>query len=236
MTLPLLGAVFEARPSRFIVEASLEDGSRVEAHLADPGRLRELLIPGASLRLRPVEPERSRRTRYSVALARSQESPGTWVSLDTTLPNRLAGELLRQGKVDGAPHGWKIEREVRHGRSRFDFRLRDNGREMFVEVKSVTLVENGLALFPDAPTKRGVRHVQELTEIAQGGGSALLLFVVQREDAQRVSPHAGIDPEFAEALTLAARAGVLLRATRYRLSRDGNATWLGSLPVELPGT
>lgn len=234
MTLPLVGAVFEARPNRFIVEARLEDNSLVEAHLADPGRLHELLIPGASLRLRPVDPERPRRTRYTVALVRASSAPAAWVCLETTFANHLAGDLLRQGRVEGVEQGCTIDREVRHGKSRFDFRLRRDEEEMFVEVKSVTLVEDRNALFPDAPTKRGARHVRELTEMARDGGSALLLFIIQREDARRVSPHAGIDPEFTSALVDAAQAGVQLRAARYRLDEDGTATWMGDLPVVLP--
>jgi sugar fermentation stimulation protein A len=228
----LIPARFAARPNRFIVEAVLADGRQVQAHLADPGRLRELLLPGAELRLRPVAPESQRRTRYTVALVRSSEPPRVWVSVDTTLPNRLARRLLEEGRVRGAPRGWTVRPEVRHGASRFDFELRgDGGDSMLVEVKSVTLVANGVALFPDAPTVRGARHVRELAAVAGNGGRAMVLFVVQRNDARLVRPNPATDPDFALALAEARGAGVLLRAARFRLTPSGRATWLGPLPV-----
>jgi sugar fermentation stimulation protein A len=196
--------------------------------------LKELLIPGASLRLRPVPPTPGRKTRFTVVLVRSTEPPRTWVSLETLLANKLAADLLRQGRVRGIGRGWEVEREVRRGKSRFDFRLRRAGAdEMLVEVKSVTLVEDGLALFPDAPTARGVRHVSELQETVQSGGRAAVLFIVQREDARAVAPHAIIDPEFTASLASAAEAGVLMRAARYRLQASGEASWMGSLPVRI---
>jgi sugar fermentation stimulation protein A len=153
--------------------------------------------------------------------------------VDTLRANRLAEELLSEGRVRGIGGGWTVQREVRRGSSRFDFLLqRQNGEEMLVEVKSVTLVQNGLALFPDAPTTRGTRHVRELEQAVQSGTRAAVLFVVQRDDARAVAPHAGIDPEFTHALQSAAACGVLLRAARYRLLASGKAVWLGSLPVK----
>jgi sugar fermentation stimulation protein A len=216
------------------VQASLRDGSQVLAHLADPGRLRELLVPGAALRLRPVPPSATRRTRYTVVLVRSPEPPRAWVCVETLRANRLAEELLSAGRVRGIGRGWTLRREVQRGNSRFDFLLRrENGDEMLVEVKSVTLVEHGLALFPDAPTVRGARHVSELEQAVRSGTRAAVLFVVQRDDACAVAPHAGIDPKFTRTLQSAAASGVLLRAARYRLLPSGKAVWLGSLPVRV---
>jgi sugar fermentation stimulation protein A len=102
-----------------------------------------------------------------------------------------------------------------------------------VEVKSVTLVEGGTARFPDAPTARGARHVRELAQLASTGERAMILFVVQREDARRVTPHRGIDPTFAHALEAARRAGVLLRAARFRLDAWGRSSYRGPLPVRV---
>lgn len=216
------------------MQATLRNGRQVLAHLADPGRLRELLLPGAALRLRPVPQSATRRTRYSVVLVRSPKTPRVWVSLDTLLANRLAEDLLNEGRVRGIGRGWTLRREVQRGNSRFDFLLqRRNGDEMLVEVKSVTLVQQGLALFPDAPTVRGTRHVSELAQAVRGGTRATVLFVVQRDDAFAVAAHAGIDPAFARALQSAAAAGVLVRAARYRLLSSGKAVWSGSLPVRI---
>jgi len=169
-----------------------------------------------------------------VVLVRSSEPPRAWVSLDTLLANRLAEELLSTGRVRGIGGGWTLRREVQRGSSRFDFLLQSKRRgEMLVEVKSVTLVQNGLALFPDAPTVRGTRHVSELEQAVRSGTRAMVLFVVQRDDARAVAPHAGIDPDFTRTLQSAAASGVLLRAARYRLLASGKAVWLGSLPVRV---
>jgi sugar fermentation stimulation protein A len=238
----LLAAFFLERPNRFTVQAVLRDGRRVAAHLADPGRLKELLISGAPLRLRPANATESRKTRYTVALVRSPVAPYAWVSLDTTLPNRLAEEILRRGEVEGVGHVLTLRHEYEHASSRFDLYLaRKDGAPMLVEVKSVTLVEDGVAKFPDAPTARGTRHVRELTEYVRSGGCALLLFIVQREDAARVEPNPATDPAFAEALRSAAESGVMVRAARFRLEPGGRPTHLGPLPVRTspiakPGT
>jgi len=228
----LVAARFVARPNRFIVMARLGGGRVVRCHMADPGRLRELLLPGVELRLRPAAPGAARRTAFSVALVRAPMPPRPWVSLDTTLPNRLAEDLLRQGSIRGLGGCVQLRREVTHGRSRFDFLLSPKkGGDMFIEVKSVTLVEKGVARFPDAPTVRGTRHLLELTGHLQAGGRAAVLFVVQRPDAASVRAHAGTDPEFARALAAARRAGVLLRGVRYRLTAAGRAHYLGPVPV-----
>jgi sugar fermentation stimulation protein A len=230
--LTLIPAKFVRRPNRFVVEAQLKSGDFVPTHLADPGRLRELLIPGAELRLRPVPEDNPRKTRYTVALVRSSDPPYRWVSVDTSLPNRLARELLLENRVPGLPECAGLRREVTHGKSRFDFLVaHDDGAETWVEVKSVTLVEDGVARFPDAPTVRGARHVRELTEIVQAGGQAAVLFVVQRDDAILVEPKVETDPDFAEALRQAQTTGVRLHAVRYRLHEDGSAEYRGILPV-----
>ena len=233
-TLPLMPATYVRRPNRFIVEAKLESGEVVPTHLADPGRLRELLVPDAELRLRPVPEDNPRKTRYTVALVRSQDPPRRWVSVDTSLPNRLAERLFRENRLPGFPECTDLRREVTRGHSRFDFLITGvGGAEILVEVKSVTLVENGAARFPDAPTVRGARHVRELTEIVRDGGRAAVLFVVQRDDADHVEPKADTDPDFAEALRLAEKAGVGLHAVKYRLDGDGKARYQGVLPVRL---
>lgn len=239
----LVPATFLSRPNRFIVMARTAAGRQVRCHLGDPGRLRELLLPGAELRLRPASPPRkgagrppARRTRYTVALVRASDPPRPWVSLETTLANRLAEDLFRRGLVRAAGRPAVIRREVARGRSRFDFLLEGrDGSRLLVEVKSVSLVERGVALFPDAPTARGARHVAELEEHVRGGGRALILFVVQRDDARLVRPHAATDPAFASALARAAAAGVDVRAVRFRLEGDGSARYAGPARVGIPG-
>jgi sugar fermentation stimulation protein A len=221
----LLRSTFVDRPHRFLVHARL-DGEIVAAACGDPGRLVGLLRPGVPLLLQPCD-GRGRRTRYTAVLARQRRS---WVSVLPVLANRLFAEALAAGAIPGLG-GWTlVQREVRHGASRFDFLLRDrDGKAVLTEVKSVTLVEGRRALFPDAPTARGVRHVRELIAHRRGGGRALLAFVVQRDDADSVSPHAVIDPELAAALAEARRAGVRLAAYACRMTTSG-----GRLAREIP--
>lgn len=239
---PLAEARFVERPNRFLVRCRLRDapadtlpagvgagnggpaeeegreGPLVEAHLPDPGRLRELLVPGRRLRLRH-EPSPRRKTDWTAALVETP-SGGAWVSLDTTLPNRLVEAGLRSGYLEEFA-GWRLEGwEVTVGASRLDFLLsRGDGRRLALEVKSVTLVVDGEGRFPDAVTARGARHVRELAEVARRDGwEAAVLFVAQRLDVERVVADPEIDPEFASALEAARAAGVRALARRCRVT------------------
>lgn len=229
---PLHPARFVRRPNRFVVHARLSagagpsgdglpdgfrDGAEVVCHLADPGRLTELLVPERRLLLRHA-PEPHRTTKWSVVLARGPEGDG-WVSVDTTLPNRLVRRALERRALDELT-GWRLERtEFQHGRSRLDFLLRDGSdRSLALEVKSVTLVEDGVGLFPDAITARGARHVEALAALAERPGwEAAVLFVCQRPDASRIRAAREIDPEFARALAGAREAGVRILGRRCRV-------------------
>lgn len=225
----LVPARFLDRPNRFVLHARLVDGGAVRAHLPNPGRLDQILTPGRELRLRPASsPDRT--TEWSAVLARTPEAEH-WVSLVTTLPNRLVGEALRSGAIEELA-GWEVERaEVTIGESRLDFLLRRRGRRLALEVKSVTLARRGVGLFPDAVTARGTRHVRELSERAgREGWEAALIFVAQRPDVTAVTAAPDIDPEFASALERARDAGVRALARRCAVSPRGVA--LGaSLPV-----
>lgn len=193
----------------------------VEAHLPDPGRLEELLLEGRRMRLRPAAAP-GRKTDWTAVLVESPGGEG-WVSIDTTLPNRLVERALREGALPELA-GWELEAsEVSIGASRFDFVLReeDASGQLVLEVKSVTLVEEGLGLFPDAVTARGARHVRELAELAGSGDrAAAVLFLVQREDARAVMAAPSIDPDFAAALASARREGVRVLARRCRVDTE----------------
>jgi len=230
----LLPARFLTRPNRFIVRSELSTGQVLEAHLADPGRLIELLVPGADLRLRPAPSGSSRRTSFTVALVRAQAAPSCWVSVETSRANSLAEGLLTRGAIRGCGPGWVVRREVPHGNSRFDFLLEQGPTRRWIEVKSVTLVKDGRGMFPDAPTARGQRHVNELAALARSHDEAMVLFVVQRGDASAVSAHREIDPAFAASVVEARAAGVKLRAVGFRFDATGRATYLGPLPVHTP--
>ena len=200
--------------------------------MADPGRLRELLLPGKRVWLRPAK-EPKRKTRWSAVLVESPDGREL-VSLDSTLPNRLIREALRRKALQEVAD-WDLERpEVTIGRSRFDFLLSNkDGRQMVMEVKSVTLVEDGVGLFPDAVTARGARHVRELGELAQHRDwEAVVLFVLQRPDGGVIRAARGIDLKFAETLEEAGKAGVRILGRRCHVFKD--RVDLGSpVPVEI---
>ncbi|HHX64622.1 MAG TPA: DNA/RNA nuclease SfsA [Chloroflexi bacterium] len=197
---------FVRRDNRFVTTVQI-DNELHAAHMANPGRMRELLDPGCRVWLAPVH-STTRRTAYDLVLI---EYGGIPVSVDSRLPNRLFYEALSDG-LDLGRHYPQIETEVVRGQSRLDFRLTGPAGVCWVEVKSVTLVENRVALFPDAPTVRGRRHLGELEEIVAAGQRALTVFVIQRPDADCFTPNRRTDPDFARALARAARAGVEVRA------------------------
>lgn len=187
--------------------------------MADPGRLEELLLPGKRVWIRYAASP-TRRTEWSAVLVESPNGEGL-VSVDTSMPNRLILRALEERSLDEFD-GWKLERaEFPLGGSRIDFLLTAPGpRKLALEVKSVTLVEDNVALFPDAVTARGARHVRELAEVAgavDAGGTrweAAILFVLQRDDAHRIRAARSIDPAFADALAEARQAGVRILGRR----------------------
>jgi sugar fermentation stimulation protein A len=188
--------------------------------MADPGRLRELLLPEKRIWVRPAGNPR-RKTRWTAVLVENP-SGSDLVSLDTTLPNRLIAEALRQGALEEF-EGWRLERpEFAHGSSRLDFLLsHESGRKAALEVKSVTLVSDGVALFPDAITERGARHLGELQEIAERPGwEAAILFVLQRWDGRMIRAAKDIDRRFAESLAEAYAAGVRILGRRCRVGLE----------------
>lgn len=193
---------FLERPNRFSLRVRV-DGRRELVHLPNPGRLRDILTPGRRILLRPASGGH-RKTRYTAIGA---DLSGMLVSLDSMLPNRFFPRALPQGLIPPLA-GWTLaRREPLLGAGRADFLLRRREEELLVEVKSVTWVEAGIALFPDAPTARGRRHLLELVHAVRDGARAALVFVVQRPDAHAFGP-SPIDPGFATAFREALAAGV----------------------------
>ncbi|NIR44528.1 MAG: DNA/RNA nuclease SfsA [Gemmatimonadetes bacterium] len=224
---PLHPATFLSRPNRFLTEVEL-DGRVVEAHLPDPGRLRELLVPGARVWVRP-EAGPNRKTGFTLTLV---EKDGEKVSVVTTLPNQLTAEALEAGRIQELVDWEVAAREHSWGRSRFDFLLARGDERMLLEVKSVTLLDRRRALFPDAVTARGARHVTELAAARAAGYDAAVLFVVQRRDAESVTAARAIDPAFADALIAARGSGVRMLGYRCRVTLD-EAAITGPIPVAI---
>lgn len=228
----LVRASFLDRPNRFIVRCRLNGSDEeVQAHLADPGRLKELLLPEAVVYLRPAD-NYKRKTKWSASLVLAPDGV-TLVSLQSTLANRLTAQALEKGAIPELA-GWDRKRaEYTVGRSRWDFCLENSqGRRLLLEVKSCTLVEDGIAMFPDAVTERGKRHVQELTRFqAEGDYETAVLFVVQRADGERFRPATHIDPAFASALKTADNHGVRLLVYNSLVDVTG-ITWGRKLRID----
>lgn len=213
---PILDAIFLSRPNRFIIEAELPDGQHIRAHCADRGRLL-WLTPETPL-LIGVKDSPGRKTGFQVAAAWMQ---GGWSSLDTHLPNQLVEKALRATQLEPFRDCTSLRREFRHGSNRFDFAMECGGRPCILEVKSVGAVCDGVGLFPDAPTERGRRHLNELAALTLNGMRTAVVFIAQHEGARRVEAWRAIDPLFADALLAAAEAGVEIYAYRCPICREG---------------
>jgi len=212
-------ATFLRRPNRFIAEAEVE-GKAVVAHVKNTGRCRELLVPGAKIYLEDFGENRpGRKTRYDLIAVWKGD---LLINMDAQAPNRVFYEWV---KDDG--RAWRPE--VKWGDSRFDFYWQDGDAEGFVEVKGVTLEEDGAAVFPDAPTERGLKHVKELIRAKGLGYSAAICFVVQMERARYFAPNDRTHPAFGQALRAASEAGVDISARLCRVTPDSL-----SLGAEIP--
>jgi len=203
----LFQAKIISRPNRFVLICENESSSEIKLHLPDPGRLPLIIKKGRKIYYQPTDkPER--KTAGSVILVKLEN--GVFVSMNSHLANDLAEVGLKNEFFSEFTDYDIVRREYTWGNSRFDFLLNhQDGEDYLLEVKSVNLVEAGQACFPDAPTKRGVRHIKELIKWKQDtGNSAGVLFIVQQEQAEFFRPCEKIDPDFAEALNLARAKGI----------------------------
>ena len=204
---PLIPARLERRYKRFLADVTLEDGSTVTAHCANPGSMLGLDMPGSRVWLEPNDNPK-RKLRYSWKII--ELSDGTCVGIDTTLPNRLLSRALRNRELAELADYATVRAEVNYGQSsRVDFLLTEPGLpDAFVEIKNVHLCrEPGWAEFPDSVTARGTRHLRELAAVARDH-RAVMIFLVQRMDCHRFRLATDIDPVYAAAFDSARDAGV----------------------------
>lgn len=206
---------FLERPNRFIAHVEV-DGQSAVAHVKNTGRCRELLVPGAVLYLQDWGPEHEeRKTRYDVIAV---EKGDFLVNMDSQAPNKVFAEWAKAGKfVQGLT---LLRPEAKWGSSRFDFYWEAGERRGFTEVKGVTLEHNGLVRFPDAPTERGVKHLEELILAMQEGYEAAVCFVVQMAGMRSFSPNDETHPQFGETLRRAAKAGVRIMAVECAVTPE----------------
>ena len=220
---------FLARPNRFIAHVETEDGVQI-CHVKNTGRCRELLVPGCTVWLCEGN-NPARKTKYDLVGVEKETAKGILpINMDSQAPNRVFGEWAAAGGLGFVPD--LLRPETRFGDSRFDFYWEGQGRKGFWEVKGVTLEEDGVARFPDAPTLRGIKHLEELVRARADGYESGVCFVVQMAGMKRVEPNDVTHPEFGSALRAAARAGVKVIAVECSVTPE-SMTITNQLPVIL---
>ena len=229
-------AIFLSRPNRFVANVMI-DGKEETAHVKNTGRCRELLVPGCTVYLEDRSSNMGKRKyRYSlIAVEKKSIGAALLINMDSQAPNKAAYEALSGGdiKIGDMSELTYIKPETAFGDSRLDFYLEDkDGKKGFAEVKGCTLEDNGVAAFPDAPTERGVKHIEELIKAKEKGYSASLIFIVQMEGMKYIRPNDETHPAFGEALRRAAAAGVNVMAYECKVN-PGSMTVSKEIPVSL---
>jgi sugar fermentation stimulation protein A len=228
------------RYKRFLADVTLDDGTEVTAHCTNSGTMKSCLEEGAEVWLSPVNNPK-RKTRFTWEMIRIG---GDWVGINTSNPNALAFEWVSGGRVPGLEGLTGLRREVKWEDSRFDLYGEEieegsgrglgegSGRGCFIEVKNVTLKEGDRALFPDAVTERGRKHLNTLVRVKKAGMRAVMLYVVQRMDVRIFSPAREIDPAYGKALDEAVHQGVEVMVVQAHVSPE-SIEFHRMLPVEL---
>lgn len=226
----IVKARFVERPNRFVAVVDL-DGNNTPVHVKNTGRCKELLVSGAMVYLEDNS-NKGRKLDYDLIAV---EKGDLLVNMDSQAPNKVVGEGLKNGriKLSGMGELVIIKPEKTYGDSRFDFYVVDEfGREGYLEVKGVTLEHNGVASFPDAPTERGIKHLNELTAVKESGMYAGIVFVVQMEGMKVFVPNDNRHKAFGEALRSAKQSGIEVLAHECKVAPD-TLTIGGMVPVDL---
>ena len=230
MTYPnIRPGTFIKRPNRFIAHVEV-DGAEEICHVKNTGRCRELLVPGAKVWL--VESDNpERKTRFDLVAVEKVRADGTLlINMDSQAPNHIFREWAEAGNFRP---GLKILRgETTYGNSRFDFYWEDSEKRGFVEIKGVTLEHDGVVRFPDAPTERGVKHLEELTSAKAAGYEAAVCFIVQMEGMKHLEPNDATHPAFGDALRKCAAAGVEVFALECETA-PGYVKAVREIPIKL---
>ena len=205
---------FIERPNRFIAKVEI-DGTTETVHVKNTGRCRELLVKGTTVYLeKSNNPER--KTGYDLLAV--LKNGKTLINMDSQIPNAVTEEWLRKGNLFSKDA--VIRREVTHNKSRFDFYIEEGGRKIFLEVKGCTLETDGIARFPDAPTERGVKHINELIDCVNEGFEAYILFVIQMKGIKHFEPNDKTHSAFGDALRNAESKGVNILAYDCNVTKD----------------
>ena len=201
---PLTHGTLIQRYKRFLADVKLDDGQVATAHCTNSGSMKSCLEEGAEVYMTPVD-DPKRKTKYTWEMIKIN---GNWVGINTNVPNRLAFEAIESGEIKKLSGYDKVKREVTFENSRFDIYAENSKEQLFVEVKNVTLKNGNYALFPDAITKRGKKHLESLIRVKEQGIRAAMLYVIQRTDVEVFAPAWSIDPDYAKTLKKAYDKGV----------------------------
>lgn len=204
---------FLSRPNRFIANVEI-DGKAEVCHVKNTGRCKELLIEGCTVWLEHSDSE-SRKTAFDLVAV---EKGDRLINMDSQAPNKAVGEWLREKMPFG--ESFSVYPEKKNGNSRFDFYLESQDRKIFMEVKGCTLEKDGVVLFPDAPTLRGVKHIEELSHCLDEGYESYIMILVQMSDVKYFTPNYDTHPEFGEALEKASRKGVKILCYDCNVTHD----------------
>ena len=208
----IVKGTFLKRPNRFVAHIEI-DGKEEICHVKNTGRCKELLTPNATVWCQRAS-NPARKTKFDLIAVQKGER---LINMDSQAPNIAAGEWLQNG---GFGQIEALRSEVKHGDSRFDFAFIKDGKQCFLEVKGVTLEQDGVCAFPDAPTERGAKHLRCLKKAVEEGCGGYVLFVIQMDDVKYLHPNDSTDPAFGEALREAAAAGVKVLAMDCAVTPD----------------
>ncbi len=216
------------RYKRFLTDVELDDGSVVVSHCTNSGSMKTCIEEGAPVYLSPAN-DPKRKTKFTWEMIFMN---GAWIGINTMIPNKIAFDAIRNGEIEKLKGYTSVRREVKFGDSRFDIYAENEFEKCFVEVKNVTMKVGNYALFPDAVTTRGRKHLETLIEVKKSGIRAVMLYVIQRMDVEVFGPAEDIDPEYAKSLRKAIRHGVEIIAVQAKVSPE-NIELIGEMPVEI---
>ena len=216
------------RYKRFLADVTLDDGTKVTAHCTNSGSMKSCLEDGAEVYLTPVN-DPKRKTKFTWEMIKIN---GDWVGINTGNPNLLAFEAVSSGLIPGLQGYTAVKREVKFNDSRFDIFAENDDEQCFIEVKNVTMKEGKYALFPDAVTTRGQKHLKTLTEVKKMGMRAVMLYIIQRSDVEIFAPARAIDPNYSNLLKQAVKKGVEVIPMQARVTPE-KIELVKQLPFEI---
>jgi sugar fermentation stimulation protein A len=225
---PLIHGRLIKRYKRFLADVKLDNGEIITAHCTNSGSMKSCLEDNAEVYLTPID-DPNRKTKFTWEMIKIN---GDWVGINTGNPNKLAFEAIKNGDIEKLKGYTEVQREVKFGDSRFDVMAKNDKETCFIEVKNVTYKEGDYALFPDAVTTRGKKHLETLIKVKEQGMRAVMLYIIQRTDVSIFAPAKEIDPEYAKTLKKAFEKGVEVIPMQVKVSPE-KIDLLKELPFEI---